>query len=352
MLTARSRPWLGKALFSASILLAFCGPAAPPAAAEAEGTAPPATAVTVKAQRTADEATVNISTSGKQQTTGTFRVYSRTKDTGDDKSKRDTVVFWNDAAVQPHEEFDTVVVGWGRMDFYGKARDLVVVGGEVVLHDGAQIEESLVVLGGKLKKREGAKVGEQVLFELPEEFPAWIAWVGPIARLFYSDGAAFLSIVVRAVLIMVLGALMLALFPNTMQEAQVLARREPLRCLLWSVGGLILYLPGMFLLFISIIGVFFVPLHAFLYVFVYAFCAFVLLGEIVGAYLPPRDSVVMPPLRYCYGVFVIIVVSYIPFVGPPLIMLAMLVTSGAVLRVFKDRLQSRSVAKRVRHKGN
>lgn len=272
---------------------------------------------------------------------GKLRIYSRTDKNGDVTKKKDTVVLWSDAVVESHEELDSVVVAWGKVHFHGRAKDLVVVGGEVILHDDARVDGSLVVLGGKLHKSEGAKVTEQVLFELPGHMPKWIAFLGPVFSFAYSEGAALLYVVVRAVFVCLFGALLYVIAPDLMREAETMAERKPLKSLFWTLMGAFLFIPGIVVLAISIVGIFFIPLFIMFYAFVYFFCAFVMAANILGHHLPPRESVVMPPLRFFYGVFIFVLISYIPVVGSLVIYLAMAFTGGAMFYTFFHRLRGR-----------
>ncbi len=62
-------------------------------------------------------------TSAKQGTKGTFTAFSRKMEK--DGKKKDTVVLWTSIDIQEHEEYDSLVVVSGDVNFYGKAKDLV-----------------------------------------------------------------------------------------------------------------------------------------------------------------------------------------------------------------------------------
>ena len=274
------------------------------------------------------------------ETAGKFRVFSRTSQDGKEQ-KKDTVVLWSDSTINQDEELDSVVVAWGRVKFSGRAKDLVVLGGEVILEEGARVDGSLVVLGGKLIKKEGAKVAEQVQFELPSSMPKWILALGPFFAFIYSDGAQLLFTIVRAVIVCLLGALLYVIMPKVLHEAELYATKNPLKSAVWSLAGMLLFVPGIVMLAISIIGIFFIPLFLMAYGFVYVFCAFVMAANILGHYLPPRDSAVMPPLRFFYGVFIFVLVSQLPWVGHLFIYSCMAITAGALFRMLIFRVRGK-----------
>lgn len=235
---------------------------------------------------------------GSAESSGKVQIYSKTTAKGDKVDKRDTFVLWSDALVLEQEEYDRVVVVGGDVQFYGQARDLVIVGGSVTLHDTAHVTGSLVILGGKFHKKEGAQISEQVLFELPENLPKWITVIAPVIAVMHSKGADFVYVLIRWVLVCLFGALLYMLAPELMHEAEKYAQKEPLGSAFWGLGGWLLFIPGLLLLIVSLIGIMFVPLFTCFYIFVFAFCSFIMMANIVGHNLPPKQSVVMPPLRF------------------------------------------------------
>jgi hypothetical protein len=278
--------------------------------------------------------------STSHESSGKFRIFSRTNHDGSE-GKRDTVVLWSDGTIQQDEELDSMVVARGKVKFSGKVKDLVILGGEVILEDGSKVDGSLVVLGGKLIKKEGAKVSEQVQFELPGSMPKWILALGPFFAFIYSDSAQFLFVIVRAVIVCLLGALLYVIMPKLMHEAEFFATKSPAKSAMWSVVGMLLFVPGLVMLAISIIGIFFIPLFLMAYGFVYLFSAFVMAANILGNFLPPRDSAVMPPLRFFYGVFIFVLISQIPWVGTMFIYSCMAITAGAMFRMLVGRFRNR-----------
>ncbi len=269
-------------------------------------------------------------TSAKQGTKGTFTAFSRKMEK--DGKKKDTVVLWTSIDIQEHEEYDSLVVVSGDVNFYGKAKDLVIIGGSVILQDGSEVEESLVVVGGKLVQKDGAKVTEQVYFELPEHLPSWITAVSPIISTASSEGAAFLKRIVTAVLLCLFGALLYVIMPNMMQIAESTAQKNPLKSGFWAFGSVLIFVPGLAILIISLVGLIFIPLYVAIYFVIYLFIGYVMMANILGHFLPPRRSVVMPPLRMCYGVFILELASVIPYVGPLAIYVGSFITAGAMIR--------------------
>lgn len=276
---------------------------------------------------------------------GTFTVFSR-KDNTDDK-KKDTVVLWTSTDIQENEEFDSLVVIAGDVNFYGRAKDLVVIGGRVVLQDGSEIQKSLVVVGGKLIQKDGAKVTEQVYFELPEHLPSWIAAISPVMSAIDSDGAAYLKRIVTAVLICLFGALLYVIMPNMMQMAEASAQKNPFESGFWAFGGVLMFFPGLAILIISLVGLIFIPLYFAVYFVIYLFVGYVMTANILGHFLPPRRSVVMPPLRMCYGVFILELVSAVPYVGPLAIYVCSFLAAGAMIRTIYTSFRQRSSAKSI-----
>lgn len=277
----------------------------------------------------------------KQDARGTFTVFSR-KSGEDDAQKKDTVVLWTSTDIQENEKYESLVIFSGDVNFYGTAKDLVIVGGKVVLHDGSKVEDSLVVVGGKLVQKDGAHVTEQVFFELPEHLPSWIAALSPIASLVRSEGASFLKQIVIAVLICLFGALFYVIMPETLQRAEDSVQANPFESGLWSFFGILFFIPGLVMLVISVIGIIFIPLYGFIYFLLYGLIGYVMTANILGHFLPPRRSVVMPPLRMCYGVFILELVSVIPYVGPLAIYICSFLAAGAMMRTLFYAVRSRT----------
>lgn len=281
-----------------------------------------------------------LSNAAEQESQGRVRIYSKS-DAGGESTHDETTMLWSDGTIGAEERVETLVVFHGRTDFYGRAKDLVVLGGDVTLHPGSQISERLVVLGGNLHKKDGAKISEQVLFELPQTFPRWLATFGPFVSIFASGGAQFFGIVVRAVLVCLFGALAYVIAPELMRQAEARAVQMPLQSVLWSMLAAIGFLPGAVALVISIVGIVLIPLYIMSFAFVFIFLAYVMAANILGHYLPPRNSHVMPPLRFFYGVFILVLLSHVPLLGSMLIYLAMVVTGGAMFATLMQRFRGR-----------
>ena len=279
--------------------------------------------------------TNNSAPTPQRSTRGKVRIYSTKK--GNDQVDRETIILWKNTVIQPHEEYDSIVVLGGNVDFHGRVQDLVIVGGQVILQDGARVENQLVVLNGNLSKKNGAVVTKQVVFELPSSFPSWIKMVGPIFSTIFAKGTGLLNILVNAIFFCLFGAILYLLCPELMRESEEVARHEPLISFGWSLIGVLSFVPGLLLLVVSIVGIVFIPLFFLFFAVIYYFSAYVMVANLIGHQLPPRESPVMPPLRLFYGVFVLILVQAVPF-GNWVIFAGMIFTSGAMIHTIAMRL--------------
>lgn len=266
-----------------------------------------------------------------------IRVISKTEA----EATRETYIAWSDSEIEADEQYQTIIIVKGKVQIRGQTKNLVILGGETLLDAGSRVEKRLIVLNGRLKKHENAEISDQVLFELPDSFPRWLSSIVPFLALLFSEGAHFLSLLLRGVLWCLMGALLFVIAPNLLKDAEERALQMPMSGVGWFVAAAVIFIPGILALIVSIVGILLVPAYLMVFAFIFYFCAFVLVANILGQYLPPKKSYVMPPLRFFYGVFILMLIEAVPYVGSALIYLAMIITGGAMAAVTLARLRGR-----------
>ncbi len=166
---------------------------------------------------------------------------------------------------------DVTVLG-GRVDIYGHVkRDLTVMGGTAIVHEGAhidhdvsvmggrielekgsQVDGDVGVLGGRLRRREGSIVGGNVLRSGGEDGRAESESESEGKHGFVRRLGDALT---NAALLFVLGVLFLALAPARMESLRVEIARRPMRQLAMGVVGGLGFLVAFALLCVTIIGI-------------------------------------------------------------------------------------------------
>jgi hypothetical protein len=173
----------------------------------------------------------------------------------------------------------------GNVDVRGQVdNDVVAMGGDVTIEDGAQVRGDVVSLGGKVNKARSATVlGETVT-------------VGGFPKRFFSPGAMwamgggmqFVGTLVKLCMWLLIGWVVVSLFPTRSQRVLDGLRGRVGPSLLWGLLGLIAIVPALIgvvlvavLLCVTIIGI---PVGVLLLLgYCLAVAALVLWGGVMGA---------------------------------------------------------------------
>ncbi|MBD3243181.1 MAG: hypothetical protein GF331_21510 [Chitinivibrionales bacterium] len=232
---------------------------------------------------------------------------------------------------------DAVAVG-GTVTVRGEVtNDAVAVGGSVILEPGAVVRGDVVSVGGKVQQAEGARV-EGGVTEVAGFFPAEVFGEGG------RNWPAFLAgmRVVTFIGFLALALVAVALFGGTFASIAAEAAAHPVQSGLWGLLALVLVPPFAVLLAVSLIGIPLIPLLIILVVccvVVGYIGAGLLVGErVAGAVHKPDLSKVLAAL---IGLALLWAVGWVPFLGWLVQAVAALVGFGAVLVLLRGAMQRR-----------
>ncbi len=231
---------------------------------------------------------------------------------------------------------DAVAVG-GNVTVYGEVtNDAVAVGGSVILHSGALVRGSAVAVGGEVVQPEGAQVQEDVV-------EVGVPFLASTVRSVTEEGWRPVWRTVQAVSFigfLALALVLVALLPDTFQAIAARSRAKPLAAGLWGLVGLLLIVPLAVLLAVSLVGIplIFVELLSVVLLLVFGYIGIgLLIGREVGkAFGKENMHAVVSAL---IGVALLGLVGWVPFLGGIVKALASLVGLGATLMVMRDWLR-------------
>lgn len=255
----------------------------------------------------------------------------------EDKSEGNVLLGADEALIERGEIYKTVVLLWGRLDVHGEVDEVVVLSGHVTFHEGSKVNKSLVVMGGSFESKPGAGVR-------PESVVAQEA--GPLWRLLRSAGNLWrehISWVMRAafgvvsmLLAWLLGWALFAGFPGVQDALTARFNKEWPQNLAVGFLGTCLVPVLMVLLFVSIIGILFVPFY-FLALALFALVAYAAAALWAGhRLLPPKPGKKLNPIGFLLGLAVFQLLWTLPVWGSALpVLLLWTLAWGALLRSLK-----------------
>ncbi len=209
--------------------------------------------------------------------------------------------------------------------------NVFALGDSVVLAKKAVVKGNVVTLGGVIVMGKGAEVhgtvteinssniSEVITHVLSDEWEGW-SWVFAIFSL-----TIFFSVLIIAVLIVVL-------IPKPIQIISGAIQEETVKITLWGLLGMVLVMPLAVLLTISVIGIVLIPLEMILVV------SAVLLGFIAVSQLLGRKlyALLKRPSQHIlretfWGLVVLWIIGWLPYIGWMIKVLAMMMGLGAVI---------------------
>lgn len=262
------------------------------------------------------------------------------EDPGDEgRSGRDSrhngrVSIGGSVRVDAGETVDEAVSVGGSVSIAGRVlKDVVSVGGSVLLEPGAEVLGNAVAVGGRLDVQPGAVLkGDRVsislsLGELVDKAGAFVTG-GAFALPWFLLGVA--ATLVRALAVFVVGLLLLAVMPRRMARIrEVLGVRTGA-----SIGAGIAMIVGIgplcVVLAVTVIGIPVIPI-ALLGLFVAFVIGAVVFALALGGKIRFLGGDRSPIVALALGTVLCSLVDQIPFVGTPLVFLGALVAAGAVV---------------------
>src|SRR5881296_39913 len=242
------------------------------------------------------------------------------------------VVFGQSLNVGADETVDKAVAIGGSVTIAGHVRrDAVAVGGSVTLLPGARVEGDAVAIGGSVSVDPGATLeGDNVGLggAIPTTAGSLTRWVVGGGRGIRSM-ASFASRLTRAVLLYVLALLIAAAFPGAFSRIKTYLVNRPGLSALGGFAIIFGFVPLCVLLAVTIIGIPLIPVAVMLLVALLLF-GFTVSAGWLGEQMPflPEKT---PVKTVALGGVVLALVSLVPWIGTPVLILVAAMAAGATL---------------------
>jgi len=189
------------------------------------------------------------------------------------------ITIGSDVVVKEGVEVNKAISIGGNVKVYGHVRrDAVSVGGSVYLGQDAAVEGNVVSIGGTVEREPGSRVGGEVTIVDATGLKSWLSWlpkqgIAGIKEIWENIGwPSSLGFFLVALIIV-------AAMPSGIGFISFQIENNTARTIIWGIFGSGLIFPIGFFLFISIAGIFIIPV-----LIILLFCALIL-GYIAVAQL-------------------------------------------------------------------
>jgi hypothetical protein len=238
----------------------------------------------------------------------------------------------SDVTIEKGQKIHSVVAIGGQITVSGAVeKSVVAIGGSVVLTKTAAVKGNVVSLGGIIVIARDAEVGGDLteinssnLFEtlttaLSSEWEGW-SWIFAVISL-----SIFLVILVLALLIA-------ALLPKPVRTVSEAIHENTFKVILCGVLGLVLIAPLALLLTISVVGIALIPLEV-IVVVCSVLLGFIAVGRIIGGKVLRLFKRSNPGIvrETFWGLVILWLVGWIPYIGWMVKAIAIVIGLGAVL---------------------
>lgn len=271
-----------------------------------------------------------------------------------DQEESHTLVISKDVTIPADKSYKSVVVVDGKVEFFGRAENLIIVNGGVKLHSGSKVTGQLVVLNGKVEQMEGAEspsaqikilghLGgwkDKIKSRLDEWTPSFDSvenFFSGLARFLFLPLALAVPLAVFVILT-IIAMIFLTVAPQMSRLADDTFLRSPVLSFVWGVVGFLAVTPIVVLMLISIVGIPVIPLFV-LFCLLLALAGFFTVCRGVGHWVLSKA---MRPGRFLStlaGLVILFALTFVPFVGGFVGTVALILGTGAILRalLYRDR---------------
>lgn len=253
----------------------------------------------------------------------------------DETVQGSVVAIGGEISVHGHVTEDAVSIG-GPVSVYGAVDgDVVSVGSRVVLGDQARVGGDVTTVGGSIRRAPGAFVGGDVtsvsipslrfdLRNLRRGRMPWHYMNMPWPLFGVMRIAQFLGVLVLSLLIV-------AIWPGAATAVATMAETRLGRCALIGLLALLLFVPGIVLLAVTLIGIPLIPVWVILYL-VAGVLGYAAIALVVGdRILRPGSGHTSLLAKVLVGALVLALLGLVPVLGPIVAILVAIVGLGAVL---------------------
>ncbi|MCF7763849.1 MAG: RDD family protein [Verrucomicrobia bacterium] len=254
-------------------------------------------------------------------------------------NRGEIVVFGQDVVLEEGETSNTIVIIGGNLIVDGTAegdvvvlfgsvtvsghanRDLVVVGGSAELLEGGSVDGDAVIVGGSLKRAPGSTInGDQRHFDLGGTFPN-LSWVGDwtVKGLLYARPLPpqFSWVWGVAAVLAITYLLLAAVFPRPVGACVQALETNPAASIVVGLLSIALVGPVVFLLIVSVAGLFVIPVLLFALTGACLFgklAVYQCTGKQMGLQLGVR-SLQQPALALLIGIALYTILYTVPVLG-------------------------------------
>jgi hypothetical protein len=238
----------------------------------------------------------------------------------------------SDLTVEDGTKVHNVLVVGGQITVEGTVENYVTaIGGSVVLANTAVVGGNVFCLGGIVVRGRGAEVrgsiteinsndiSQAVTNALSEEWEGW-SWIFAIISMSIFLGLLIITIVT------------VLLLPKPVRLISAAIMEKPFKVTAWGLGGLVLIVPLAVLLAISVVGIVLIPLEMTI-VLCAVLIGFISASQLVGrklfSVLKRNDQSMMR--EAVWGLIVLWLIGWIPYVGWMVKVCAIVLGLGAVL---------------------
>jgi hypothetical protein len=238
----------------------------------------------------------------------------------------------SDLTVEEGTKVHNVLVLGGQVTVEGTVENYVTaIGGSVVLANTAVVGGNVFCLGGIVVRGRGAEVrgsiteinsndiSQAVTNALSEEWEGW-SWIFAIISMSIFLGLLIITIVT------------VLLLPKPIRLISAAIMEKPFKVTAWGLGGLVLIVPLAVLLAISVVGIVLIPLEMTI-VLCAVLIGFISASQLVGRKLfsvfKRNDQSMMR--EAVWGLIVLWLIGWIPYVGWMVKVCAIVLGLGAVL---------------------
>ena len=243
-----------------------------------------------------------------------------------DETVQEAVSIGGDVTVSGTVTREVVAVGGNVVIKKGAsvAREAVAVGGDVLVESGARVDGEAVAVGGKVTVEDGAEVkGDRVSINIPMPAIGGVAGVLGMGAMFWVLAAILRSIVILAVALIIVW-----IAPERVTIARDYLVKKTGMSLFSGLLILLGTIPAIIFLAITIIGV---PLIPFLILLLIGIIIFGLSALLLwlGNWIPLFKNKKSPTGAIILGFLVFLLINMIPVIGGIFLLLASLAAAGA-----------------------
>jgi len=271
------------------------------------------------------------------------------EDVFSEQAEVSSIVVWKDVEIPVDKSYRNVVVMNGNLKFYGTTQNLVVVGGTAILEKGSKVTEQLVNVNGQIQELMGAEVASPLDNQSDgklERAKNWLNnWKEDLSSRFsdfdYSPKMLFFPWLLWlpaffVLVLMVFASLFFRMAPNLSRSAEYFLVSDFWVTFVWGAVAFLVFAPAVKILFITIVGILFIPVLLFAALLVIA-GGLLCICRSFGRWLLTRVISLPLGLATIVGLFVALAIFSVPYFGHLVFAISSVSGSGAILRALFDR---------------